>query len=181
MKKGGGSLKGGAFERQTAKTLSLWLSNGSDKDLLWRTASSGGRASTGKATTGFGDLGIDKDHPDARRFLKLFCVECKNYKTVSITKAFFNEKNDLWKWWDQAVTQAKGAGCCPMLIAKGDRQPTLLILPTELTYLITKIKFCMFTDSTLQSSVIAVDFNEFLVTHTWKDVYNTMKSFGGVK
>jgi len=177
MQKGAGKAKGSAFERQIAKELSLWISAGADKDLLWRTALSGGRASTGKSTCGFGDLGIAKESPRVKEFLSVFCVECKNYQEVSITKAFHNEKNPLWAWWEQVHTEAHKAKVRPMLIAKGSRQNTLLILDSVLAFLVLpqKIKAVLYFDS--KRSVLIVDYNEFLAAYDWKDVYRNMKGF----
>jgi len=84
MRKGGGKSKGNQFERDQARLISLWLSNGEDPDLLWRSSSSGGRASSGKTTAHFGDLGIQKTDSlyteQAKRFLDIFSVEIKRYK-----------------------------------------------------------------------------------------------------
>ena len=61
-KKASGSRKGTPFEREICKEVSLWWSWGERDDLVWRTATSGGRATsrfeTKNAMTqyGFGDL-----------------------------------------------------------------------------------------------------------------------------
>lgn len=43
---GRGSIIGGNFERDTFKKLSLWFSKGKSNAIFWRTAGSGGRATT---------------------------------------------------------------------------------------------------------------------------------------
>ena len=43
MRKGGGKEKGRVAEVEVAKMISLWWTNGKDKDAFWRNVSSGGR------------------------------------------------------------------------------------------------------------------------------------------
>lgn len=72
--------KGSQFERDLCKRLSRWWSKGERDDLFWRTATSGGRATTraksGKKTVGqSGDIAAtDKS---AMKFTKLITVEAK--------------------------------------------------------------------------------------------------------
>ena len=117
MRAGGGKQKGNEFERKTAKELSLWISEGESKDLLWRTAMSGGRFSSNKSTVGAGDLGALGTSELAKQITSTLCIECKCYSEVSLTKAFFNEKAEIRTWWKQVSGEALKAGLIFTIIA----------------------------------------------------------------
>lgn len=51
-----GSQKGSSFERQICKALSKWWSGDDKKQVFWRSASSGGRATRVKGIDQFGDI-----------------------------------------------------------------------------------------------------------------------------
>lgn len=80
--------KGGQFERETARELSLWASNGRSDDLLWRSSQSGGRATVrhrkGKTTQGhYGDLA--PTCKAGEKILRVFTPECKTgYEACSL-------------------------------------------------------------------------------------------------
>lgn len=76
----GKSQKGGAFERQTCRDLSEWLSEGKRDDLLWRSSMSGGRATVrgrkGKTTAGhYGDVAATC--PQGEPLTRAFAIELK--------------------------------------------------------------------------------------------------------
>lgn len=81
MKKGGSKRKGGKFERDMGKALSLWWTDNATDDVFYRTASSGGRATVRakgkKATYGqYGDLqAVD---PIGKPLMDLCVIECKD-------------------------------------------------------------------------------------------------------
>lgn len=90
--------KGGSFEGQQSKLMSLWLTNDKRDDWIWRTSGSGARATIrfeqGKETDRymFGDLG--PTNPAILYFFKIFSVECKSgYRSYkSKTKIVKGEK-----------------------------------------------------------------------------------------
>lgn len=100
--------KGASFEREVAKWLSLWWSNGNHDDLVWRTAGSGGRATNrqraGKATrNAYGDLAATS--AEAQPLFDLITFELKvGYPRVSVcdlvdrpdTHAFDKARWDGW-------------------------------------------------------------------------------------
>ena len=72
--------KGGHFERDVCKRLSLWWSYGERDDLLWRTAGSGARATVRsrknqQTANHHGD--ICATDPDAQPLVGAFCFEIK--------------------------------------------------------------------------------------------------------
>lgn len=129
MRSGGGKQKGAAYERKICAALSMWLSRGTRKDLFWRSAMSGGRATLAHAkgvalSTQGGDVSaID---PMGALFTERFCVEVKFYKDLDLT-AFWQGTGKLAKFWVRAKADAAKYGKEPMLIAKQNMQPTLVI------------------------------------------------------
>lgn len=75
-----GNRKGGQFERQLCRQLSLWWTSGKRDDVFWRSSQSGGRATqrakSGKSTFGaYGDIAaVD---PVGLPFLRVFTLELK--------------------------------------------------------------------------------------------------------
>lgn len=128
-----GSQKGGEFERQMAKALSLWVSAGASRDLFWRTASSGGRSTRNFKKTG---AVIDAQvsdiapiHKDAEPFASLFVLECKSYATIMVHQVVLEWPGSLIaKWWGQVCRDASRAGKAPLLVVKGNRMPALVVL-----------------------------------------------------
>ena len=121
--------KGGAFEREVAKKLSLWLSDGQSADLLWRSAMSGGRHTFAlksglmhKAQAG------DLSSIDARsqQFIDTFCVECKFYKDINIKSFLFGGKSGVMSFWEQVKRDAGSVNKRPLLIVKQNFQPELI-------------------------------------------------------
>lgn len=127
------NAKGADFEREQAKTLSLWISSGTDSDLLWRSSQSGGRATAGKVKGAqYGDLWYQKPHPEAKAFLELFCIELKRYKSLDLLKAWLNVGNEFNKWWEQNKRDADKHHVNPLLIMKPNGMPTLMCFEYKL-------------------------------------------------
>ena len=73
--------KGNRWERECAKRLSLIISDGKDKHVLWRTASSGAYSTINNIKQQQGDLYvIDKKY----EYFSIYKIECKNIKIKSI-------------------------------------------------------------------------------------------------
>lgn len=130
-----GKQKGSKFEREQAVEFSLWLSSGNDKDLLWRSQLSGGRASTGKVTSAqYGDLAINKHDgkyiAQAQRFLGCFCIELKSYKKCDFLKESLSNKSNFYKWWKQVAVEAEKNKVMPLLVVKTNNfKPMIFITP----------------------------------------------------
>jgi hypothetical protein len=130
MKPGGGKQKGAAFERQICQALSLWLSRDKRKDLFWRSAMSGGRATVAykkgvKLSTQGGDISaID---PLGAVLTDAFCIEVKFYKDLDI-QAFLLGRGKLTAFWKQVTRDASRYGKEPMLIARQNLYPTLVLV-----------------------------------------------------
>jgi hypothetical protein len=141
------SRKGGQYERELCRDLSLWLSYGSDDDCLWRTSQSGGRATqrakSGKKTEGHtGDLSAT--NKIGRKFLKRFAVEVKRgYGWMSIVDVFDNPKKKrkskkgkrrptYRQWFRQAERSMEQSNARSwMVIHRRDRRDALVWIPGE--------------------------------------------------
>ena len=125
--------KGSPFERETARRLSLWWSDGQADDWFWRTAGSGGRATNrakqGKATAnGGGD--ICAQTKEAQNLLDLVTFELKRgYNTATISDLLDIEGGGVMgKFIEQARKSASLAGTPYWaVIHKRDRREALLI------------------------------------------------------
>lgn len=111
--------KGGQFERDFSRQLSLWWTNGERDDIFWRTAGSGARATVrskkGKTTAGqYGD--ITATDPDGKLLIDNILFELKNgYPDAEIEKLINYGKatkgTDLYsKWIDKCDKSCKDSG-----------------------------------------------------------------------
>lgn len=131
MKSGGSKQKGAAFERRICRALSLWISEGKEEDLFWRSAMSGGRATLmtkkGKgASAQAGD--ISAIHPAAHVLTEHFVIECKHYANLHLQNLVYGGKGGIVEFWKQVCRDAKRNDKSPMLIAKQNRCPEIICL-----------------------------------------------------
>ncbi len=129
-----GKLKGGVFEREIAKKLSLWITGTSETNVLWRTAGSGGRATqsykTGeKQEAQIGDIGAI--HPAGHWFQQHFVVEAKHYKDLDLVPFLFKGKGLLTKFWEKLVSESNIYSRFPLLIGKQNFIPAFVISETD--------------------------------------------------
>lgn len=133
MRAGGGHAKGAQFERQVCKELSLWITQGEREDIFWRSAMSGGKATRMKAAgktaaSMAGDI-IATDSI-GERLLKDFMVECKFYKNLNLNGLLLGLESGINGFWKVALREAKAHGKIPLLIAKQNQFP-IMVLTTE--------------------------------------------------
>ncbi len=145
------SAKGGNFEREIAKAISLWWSSGKSDAIFWRTHSSGARATTrakkGQRLDGqYGDLCATD--PSGLPFTETFTVSLKRgYKRHSIASLFDKpgNKGGYREFIDEAIATSNQAKTPYwMLIVKRDHQDALVILPSGLLriYPVMRLEFC---------------------------------------
>ena len=127
MKRGGGKAKGAAFEREVCKALSLWVTNGRRKDCFWRSAMSGGRATIapGREVRQCGD--ITAVAFDGYEFARKWFVECKHVKHLAFEAFFIKSLGTLHKFWRKAIKEAARHRRDPMIIARQNGWPDLVI------------------------------------------------------
>ena len=121
MKPGAGKTKGGNFEREICRKLSLWISAGERDDLFWRSSLSGGRATVafkkGKQNlTQCGD--ISSIHPDGNVLTDRYLISCKFYSDLKLEGAMLGNKGGISQFWEECVAEAKRYGKQPILVAK---------------------------------------------------------------
>lgn len=125
--------KGSQFERDVCKSLSLWVSGGKDVDLFWRSAMSGGRATVqrkkGVAVRQGGD--ICSVAPEGHVFTDRFYCECKSYKQLQIDRFIILGTGKLAAFWKETKKQAALHDKEPLLIAKQNGFPILVVSVTK--------------------------------------------------
>ena len=133
MRRGGGKSKGGSYEREISVKLSLWLSNGEHDDWVWRTAMSGGRQTVGRKkgknrSNQSGDISAISE--GAQYFFSMYSVECKYYKSLGLDNLVAGQEKGwhLLKFWEQAYRDAMSANKRPILIAKQNRLPSIVVV-----------------------------------------------------
>jgi len=129
MRRGGGKAKGSAFEREVCKLLSLWVSDGKDEDLFWRSAMSGGRSTVahkkGRVVRQSGD--ITAVAPAGHALTDHWHIECKAYRDIRLGQFIVKNTGPMAEWWKTACKQAALWEKKPALIVKQNGWPTLFI------------------------------------------------------
>lgn len=126
-----GKSKGSSFERDVCKALSRWVSAGEQEDIFWRSAMSGGRATVGRKTgkdlrRQAGD--ITAVAPEGHSLTEKYYIECKFYANLDITAFILKGKGKLGEFWRVCVAEAEHYGKDPLLIAKQNNQPIIVLL-----------------------------------------------------
>jgi hypothetical protein len=116
--------KGSAFERKICVALSLWVTDGQRKDVFWRSAMSGGRATVrGLDVRQAGD--VCAVAPEGHAFCDQWYVECKHYKSLDF-HCLLKGTGKLHKFWLDTAKKAIKRNKTPMLIARQNGTPVVL-------------------------------------------------------
>lgn len=119
-------VKGGNFEREIAKALSLWITNGQREDVFWRSAMSGGRATIAQGKVRqCGDLCAVADEGWA--FSQRWFVELKHVKKLALDQFMVKGTGPLANFWRITLREAKKYQREPMIIARQNGWPILVI------------------------------------------------------
>jgi hypothetical protein len=155
-KRKGDPKKGSAFEREFARKLSLWWSEGKADDWFWRLGGSGGRATnrakSGRNTAnGYGDIAAQC--PEAQKLLNIATFELKRgYSSTTIQDLLDkpNGPNQMRDFIEQAKRSASLAGT-PfwILVLKRDLREELIV--TNMTF--GHVSCVLWTDPELDDSV----------------------------
>jgi len=134
MQTGGGKRKGAAFERVIARALSLWLTTGQRDDCFWRSAMSGGRA-TLQLRQEIVNLAQSGDvtaiSPEAYALAERCFFELKTYKNLEIGQSLIKGTGILHRFWQSTRREAYRYGKVPVLIAKQNTFPVILLCPLD--------------------------------------------------
>ena len=130
-----GKIKGGVFEREVAKKLSLWITGTPETNVLWRTAGSGGRATQSyksgvKQESQIGDIG--SIHPAGQWFQQHFICECKHYKDLDLIPFLFKQKGILMGFWNKLVEESVIYSRIPLLIGKQNFIPAFVMTDLDI-------------------------------------------------
>lgn len=136
-----GAAKGSTFERYVAKQLSLWISNNLHDDLLWRTASSGGRETTrqkkGLSTSGqSGDLSTTSS--ESKFITDNIYFELKNYNDINTWTLLISDNTLINNWWTNLLDKSKTYKKYPLLIIKQKYKDEIIIVDEKFSKLLYK-------------------------------------------
>ena len=124
--------KGSAFEREIAKSLSLWISNGKDGYIFARRSGSGGamRDKTGNSGSG-GDIFAEKH--EGEWFTNHLSLELKFYKdlTKELWRYLANKPSKIAQFIGQAKGDADVYGKHFLLVAKCNYHDSLAITDSK--------------------------------------------------
>jgi len=125
MRRGGGKQKGASFERKIAVALSRWVTHGERKDVFWRTAMSGGRATIHIK----GDVrqcgDIAPIAQEGHYFCSVWYIEIKHLRAIDLFSAM-SERGQLHHIWRKTKREAYKYKRDPMLIIRQNMRPTLV-------------------------------------------------------
>ncbi len=135
------SKKGSAFERRICSQLSLWWSEGKSDSLFWRTANSGGRATTRakkSKDTKNAHSDIAATDPSSQPLMDLLVLELKRgYNRYTIQDLIDKPKGAAEQiheeWFRKVIHSSKLAGTPHwMVIVQRDRREALAFFPWRL-------------------------------------------------
>jgi hypothetical protein len=163
MRPGGGKTKGASFEREVCKQLSLWISQGKQEDVFWRSSMSGGRSTVAAAkgkrlATQAGDISCI--HPAGQPFANRFLIECKFYADLGF-QGLLTGTGHLVDFWLTTRREANRCGKLPLLIAKQNHILPLACLERSGIELLGLAKRAVLIVPEQNLSIIP--FHEFLV------------------
>jgi hypothetical protein len=135
MRAGGGKEKGSEFERYCCRRLSLYVTKGKRDDVFWRSAMSGGRA-TLQLKQEIVNLAQSGDMtaiaPEGYELCARCLFEYKNYANLDIPSGLFKQSGMLFKFWSETKKAALSYSKAPILIAKQNYQPSIVVCPEGL-------------------------------------------------
>lgn len=128
-----GRNKGASFEREISRKLSLWITNKRDPNTLARSIASGARSTTlQKKGVILGECAGDLQalKPEGTAFIDKYFVECKSYDHLQWAGLVVGQPCRALLFYSKAEEQAVIFDKIPMLIAKQNRLPIMVMMPT---------------------------------------------------
>jgi hypothetical protein len=142
-----GSSKGGAFERELCRVISLWWTENTRDDIFWRTPGSGAMAKTRskKSLSTYGAYGdIQATDPSGQPLLQVFTMELKRGYTAhnftNMLDKLDKSASQMWEnFYHQVCTDAMNAKSLSWIIVwRRDRHQTLIYTPMKIIRQIIK-------------------------------------------
>ncbi len=135
--------KGGSYEREVCKRLSLWWTHQERDDVFWRSAGSGGRAKV-RGRRGVSTYGSDGDigllDPIGKPFIDLIMMEIKrgypHYTLDDILDRAAKSKRQRWEEFHQQVIESWiiSKRWTWMLLVKRDNRDEMIYIPHSFFY-----------------------------------------------
>ncbi|MCK9596617.1 hypothetical protein M0R19_05495 [Candidatus Pacearchaeota archaeon] len=96
---------GNSWEREFAKKLSLWWTSNEDKNVFWRTDSSGARGTVhSDLQSQKGDISYNKEI--GRPLIENFVFELKRYTGIDLFCLIKGTDKQVWGWWEKLVEES---------------------------------------------------------------------------
>lgn len=133
MKPGGGKAKGAQFERSICVALSRWVTHGKRGDVFWRSAMSGGRATVRNKRNDKGEIDVRQAGdvssvaPEGHVLTDRFYIELKHRRDLRWESFLLFDTGLLAEYWARTVYEANLHGRTPILIAKQNMVPILIV------------------------------------------------------
>lgn len=181
--------KGKSFERLVSKKMSLWLTCGEDKDCIWLTKSSGGRATrrirTNQKASKYDHGDIAPDGSRLEYFFNVFSVELKTgygqkkeseFKLWSVLDLIDSKQNipKFKDFWDQACQDAIASKREPILIFRRNRRLPCIAMHD---YIFNTFLNSSFINFPIITSQLETDVNPIVICNleqffdsTWKKI-----------
>lgn len=158
------SDKGGPYEREICKELSVWWSSGRRNDIFWRTAGSGSRATIRdrqglRTADSYGD--IMATHESGKPLTKNFVISLKRGYTgekgkknirhicildlIDLNYGKKKGKPVLMEWWEELrEDMRKGGRKHGMIIFRRDHRESVIAIEHEVFCRIREVKPCSY-------------------------------------
>ena len=175
MKKGTSKNKGSAFERFLGRELSLWWTNGEDRNIFMRSASSGAW-NTMHRNEGVSAHAGDIEAADrkGKLFTDKVMVEAKWYKSEQslLFEVLLSKRSQILEWWTKCELEATDMRKIPLLVVKFNYQIPFIVLPNYFyseiyktygdppikSHLMAELNF----DDTVYKYIVIMRFDNFL-------------------
>ena len=135
-----GAYKGPAFERQTARALSLWASDGCEVDKFTRSPGSGSTTTMKgqERARHAGDIIANDER--ASMLTSKFVVECKHVANADCHTLFYmhSPKSFLLREWFKLLVTCLVANREPMLIVRQNYAPVIAVFRRPLNTVVAK-------------------------------------------
>jgi hypothetical protein len=181
-KRKGDPKKGSAFEREFARKLSLWWSEGKADDWFWRLGGSGGRATnrakSGRNTAnGYGDIAAQC--PEAQKLLNIATFELKRgFNRISLQDLLDkpNGPNQMRDFIEQAKRSASLAGT-PfwVLVFRRDLREELIV--TNMTANCNTKSYCIMGYEGGDGAIVIRPSSEFWSDDRRKALQDSVKKY----
>lgn len=168
------SSKGGDWEREFSKYLTVWLTGSPKPYHFWRAPSSGSMLTLGNTDDMSGDIVYIK--PEGKFLLDVFSIELKNGYPQSNFHKFIKgaKKDEITAFWNQCCRDAFKANKDPMLVYKKKGCPALVGISESMLNSLLQLKSLKFIsiNTIIDPVVYFFDMDEFFEMIKPDDIRN---------